>query len=284
MHTCSLPCVKKHKQWAQCSGIRNPAEYRKRSELATESSVDQDFNFITRVERSLQRADSNTQSRGIDLTPSRKPDSRNQKSNLDLELEKRSIIIRRAPKGFSRNKQNKTHWVPLQQCIMWTTEWVLPSGLRHTGQGLENRTVQELFSKATAKHQEGLKRKREHDGSGDSDTRTTASRNELPSTDSKDVDAGLYFYLQKPDVPANVTCLISLKETETLGLQLANRILTEFPTIFVKVEPPDKLTDPFVTEAMYAARYGEDLLTEATKGDESKTTEQGPEEGEVDNV
>lgn len=257
--------------------MRNPAEYRKRSELATESSIDKDFNFITKVERSLERADNNTQDRGLDLTPLRKPESRNQKSNLDLDLDRRSIIVRRAPKGFSRNKQNKSHWVPLQKCIMWTTEWVLPSGIRFTGQGLENRTVHELFSKATAKHQESLKRKRDHDGFESSDSRTTTAKIE-PVSESQDLENELYFYLQKPDVPARVTCLIPLNKTEALAPQLDSRVLTEYPTIFVKAEPPDKIKPPLMTETAYRALCEESLPSEVAKSEDRLSPAQPVEE------
>lgn len=65
--TCSLPCSRRHKLWSQCSGVRDPAAYLKRSELATESAFDRDFNFITKIERSLERAEREAEVRGIPL-------------------------------------------------------------------------------------------------------------------------------------------------------------------------------------------------------------------------
>lgn len=65
--TCSLPCSRRHKLWSQCSGVRDPAAYLKRSELATESAFDRDFNFITGIERTLERAERDAENRGISV-------------------------------------------------------------------------------------------------------------------------------------------------------------------------------------------------------------------------
>ncbi|PYH75749.1 hypothetical protein BO82DRAFT_437203 [Aspergillus uvarum CBS 121591] len=63
--TCSLPCTRRHKLWSQCSGVRDPAAYLRRSELATETAFDRDFNFITGIERSIERAGRDAENRGI---------------------------------------------------------------------------------------------------------------------------------------------------------------------------------------------------------------------------
>ncbi|KAL4734218.1 hypothetical protein BDV11DRAFT_213086 [Aspergillus similis] len=63
--TCSLPCTRRHKLWSQCSGIRDPAAYLRRAELATESAFDRDFNFITSIERRLERASRDAENRGV---------------------------------------------------------------------------------------------------------------------------------------------------------------------------------------------------------------------------
>ncbi|KAL4756466.1 zinc finger HIT domain-containing protein [Aspergillus foveolatus] len=63
--TCSLPCTRRHKLWSQCSGVRDPAAYLRRTELATESAFDRDFNFITSIERRLERASRDAENRGV---------------------------------------------------------------------------------------------------------------------------------------------------------------------------------------------------------------------------
>lgn len=160
IHTCSLPCVKRHKSWAQCSGIRDPAAYRKRSDLATPASVDQDFNFITSVERSLQAADSLFLDKGIDLAPSGvKRRGHEPKRKFDTEIEARGIRLIKAPRGLSRNKQNKSHWTGQHKCLMWTTEWLCYDGDKRIQNVIESKTVGETFVSIFGKNAIHKKRK-----------------------------------------------------------------------------------------------------------------------------
>ncbi|EXJ94039.1 hypothetical protein A1O1_02432 [Capronia coronata CBS 617.96] len=166
IHTCSLPCVKRHKTWAQCSGVRNPAAYRKRADLATPASIDQDFNFITSVERSLQHADDIAQDKGIDLTPSGVARGGHEsKRKFETEIEERGIHLVRAPKGLYRNKQNKSHWAGQYKCIMWTTEWLYFDGRRRVQNVTESRTVGEAFVNIFGKNSIRKKRRRSDDQS-----------------------------------------------------------------------------------------------------------------------
>ena len=112
IRTCSLQCIKRHKLLSECSGVRNPAEYRKRKDLATPQSFDQDFNFISGVERSLERADQDAINRGIILDAEDYANKRPVKGEhrLGVELDQSGVQVRKAPIGMTRNKQNKTHW------------------------------------------------------------------------------------------------------------------------------------------------------------------------------
>ncbi|EHY54122.1 hypothetical protein ABEF92_008265 [Exophiala dermatitidis] len=169
IHTCSLPCVKRHKAWAQCSGIRDPAAYKKRSDLATPSAVDQDFNFITSVERSLQRADELVSDKGIHLAPSGiARGSHGTKRKFDVEVEERGIRLIKAPQGLSRSKQNKSHWAGQHKCLMWTTEWLYFDGEKRIHNVTELRTVGEAFVNIFGKNTIRKKRKR-------SDAQSTAA-------------------------------------------------------------------------------------------------------------
>ncbi|KAJ9160986.1 Box C/D snoRNA protein 1 [Coniochaeta hoffmannii] len=55
VRTCSLPCTKKHKAWASCSGERDPAAFIPRERLVTDAGVDHDYNFISKIERAKER-------------------------------------------------------------------------------------------------------------------------------------------------------------------------------------------------------------------------------------
>ena len=113
--TCSLPCIKRHKLWAQCNGVRDPAAYVKRNELATPSGIDRDYNFITGIERKIDGAERDTEERGIILV--RQPEIRKRQHNqvkgevqMKDALARCGVIIDRAPKGMTRSKQNATNW------------------------------------------------------------------------------------------------------------------------------------------------------------------------------
>ncbi|KAK7746717.1 hypothetical protein SLS53_001904 [Cytospora paraplurivora] len=53
--TCSLPCTKKHKSWANCSGRRDPTAFMPASRLKTASGIDHDYNFLSAIERERDR-------------------------------------------------------------------------------------------------------------------------------------------------------------------------------------------------------------------------------------
>ncbi|ETI20961.1 hypothetical protein G647_07304 [Cladophialophora carrionii CBS 160.54] len=176
IHTCSLPCVKRHKSWAQCSGVRDPTAYRKRADLATPASIDQDFNFITSVERSLQRADALSSINTTDLAPSGL--RRDRKSKFDSAIEERGIRLIKAPKGLSRNKQNKSHWAGESKGVAWTTEWIHYDGRKRNTIVFESSTVGEAFQSVFArKPMHSQKRKR---GSSETESAPVAER-EVPS-------------------------------------------------------------------------------------------------------
>ncbi|KMU87162.1 hypothetical protein CIHG_05103 [Coccidioides immitis H538.4] len=103
--TCSLPCSKRHKLWSQCSGVRDPAAYLKRKELATPAAFDKDFNFITGIERCLERADRDAENRGIMLEDEERSKKKRRTGEytkgeaLLRRIEESGVDVIRAPKG-----------------------------------------------------------------------------------------------------------------------------------------------------------------------------------------
>ncbi|CAG8903815.1 unnamed protein product [Penicillium egyptiacum] len=154
--TCSLPCTRRHKLWSQCSGVRDPAAYLKRNELSTESAFDRDFNFITGIERTLERAEREVDNRGIDLSGGAQADDgeseglahpaagrKRKHPNQGLAkgeaaflrgAETAGVRVIRAPKGMSRNKQNGSRLHPKcfsrHKRLAWTIEWITADGMK----------------------------------------------------------------------------------------------------------------------------------------------------------
>ncbi|KAI4229530.1 MAG: hypothetical protein L6R36_000794 [Xanthoria steineri] len=138
--TCSLPCIKRHKQWASCSGVRDPATYLKRSELATPRGIDHDYNYLTSIERQLDNAERDAESKGIllhngklnGLAPKAHHPAKGEVP-LQNAIKQCRVVVDRAPKGMSRQKQNETYWDKRAKRVVWTVEWVHKNGSRELG-------------------------------------------------------------------------------------------------------------------------------------------------------
>ncbi|KAF1831885.1 HIT finger domain-containing protein [Decorospora gaudefroyi] len=124
--TCSLPCYKRHQQWAQCSGQRDPTKFMKKSQLVTPAGIDHDFNFLSGVERNLEKAEK-VASTAFAGAPS-EAKSKSQRAGVQFsKLEAAAgVNIIRAPQGLSRQKENKSHLSSTKrarQNAVWTIEW-----------------------------------------------------------------------------------------------------------------------------------------------------------------
>ncbi|RMY97997.1 hypothetical protein D0862_07788 [Hortaea werneckii] len=130
--TCSLPCYKKHQQRASCSGKRDPAAYQKKSQLATASGLDRDYNYLKGVERQIDVAGQEAEDRGIGA---KNATSKNvlrgwrADSALQRYLVQNNINIEHAPKGMSRQRNNQTRPTKSNR-IVWTVEWLTADGQR----------------------------------------------------------------------------------------------------------------------------------------------------------
>lgn len=78
----------------------------KRKELATPAGIDHDYNFLTGVERAVDRAEQEAERKGIPLDS--KPGSTGMK--LEQGLRESMVAVRKSPKGMSRQKENRTAW------------------------------------------------------------------------------------------------------------------------------------------------------------------------------
>ena len=278
--------MKKHKIWSQCSGVRNPAAYRKRADLETPESVDQDYNFITSIERGLQRADADVAERGVTLDGGDTKRLIRGQARLWKEIEDSGAIVMKAPAGLSRSKQNKTHWNNKEKCLAWTIEWVLPDGDRLYQNCLAKRTVQEAFTFCVGKKVLSIKRKpsegipppKRRRGKPEVEDRTcltqphpepaldeaphqsrteaenSRDRQEKDKTDQpgppsmSDILSGLHFYLHRPNTLSNTTCVIPISLDFRIADIVKDHLLLEFPTILIRNEPPESLPNPFITE------------------------------------
>ncbi|KAL9025742.1 MAG: hypothetical protein Q9196_005487 [Gyalolechia fulgens] len=154
----------RHKQWASCSGIRDPAAYVKRSDLATPKGIDHDYNYLTSIERQFDIAERALESRGIRLYDenrrgARKRGLKSVRGQLPLEnaIKQRRVVVDKAPKGMSRQKQNATCWdknaikklrlINRAKRMVWTIEWVHKNGSKEIGQCPETESIDAAYNK-----------------------------------------------------------------------------------------------------------------------------------------
>lgn len=174
--TCSLSCYKRHQQRASCNGQRDPAAYLKRSEWATPSGIDRDYNYLKSVERHVDSTGKEVRERGIATSDSRRGGERGAASNkkvskswipgsaLQNYLSENNIMVEKAPTGMSRQKANLTR-VTHKGNVMWTVEWVDMDGKKSIDDECsEGRQINDLWIEVSAKRlnaEKGKKRKRE---------------------------------------------------------------------------------------------------------------------------
>ncbi|KAI0846591.1 hypothetical protein F5Y00DRAFT_243523 [Daldinia vernicosa] len=146
--TCSLACVKKHKKWSSCNGERDPTVYVPREKLKTDAGIDHDYNFLTKIERSVERVEKILkEEKDIlpqDDTASRPPpnkrarlhkgqsrgrvtfeqDSRRWDKNSMQRMRQLGIRVASVPYGMTRAKENKTSWNKRTRTMNWQVEWL----------------------------------------------------------------------------------------------------------------------------------------------------------------
>lgn len=153
IRTCSLPCIKKHKAWSECSGERDPTTYIPRSKLRTPAGIDHDYNFLYGMERSMERGEKIiVEEKGLvqqeELRPLtvqevrwkpgrdgrkrkvlvtrvlREAKGRSFERFLMQRLRKLNIKIVCVPQGMSRQKENNTTLNRKSGRINWQVEWL----------------------------------------------------------------------------------------------------------------------------------------------------------------
>ncbi|KAI1139587.1 hypothetical protein F5Y05DRAFT_379472 [Hypoxylon sp. FL0543] len=146
--TCSLTCVKKHKKWSSCNGERDPTVFIPREKLKTDAGIDHDYNFLTKIERSVERTEKILREEK-DILPQEETTSRppphkrarlhkgQSRGRVTLEENSRrwdrnsiqrmrhlGINVTSLPYGMARAKENKTSWNKRTRTMNWQVEWL----------------------------------------------------------------------------------------------------------------------------------------------------------------
>ncbi|KAF8426036.1 hypothetical protein EV426DRAFT_40798 [Tirmania nivea] len=270
--TCSLACSKKHKVYSQCTGVRDPTAFVKRTQLAKPSKLSQDYNYLMSVEKAITRgpilsiegpelvreggeADSDEDGKEeakIVLGAGQLGDAERERLARQIE-ETRGVVVRQAPRGIKRARENETVFVSgrkRRRTVRWTVEWLLYD---HTTSTNLSSTVNEPKRSLSTRVQENLPLAEAfltklH---SESNTRPIPS-SATPSTTilSRCLNPSLQqpifskasrraftstcrFYLKAANVPANKPTLIELGPEKSLAHALKGQVVLEFPTVVV---------------------------------------------------
>ncbi|OTA87067.1 hypothetical protein M434DRAFT_35510 [Hypoxylon sp. CO27-5] len=166
--TCSLTCVKKHKKWSSCNGERDPTVYIPREKLKTDAGIDHDYNFLTKIERSVERTEKILREEKDILpqedTTSRQPpnkrarlhkgrsrgrvtfeeNSRRWDRNSIQRMRQLGINVTSLPYGMTRAKENKTSWNKRTRTMNWQVEWLEWKHVAPTGDGTNPKPTRVL--------------------------------------------------------------------------------------------------------------------------------------------
>ncbi|KAL8805368.1 MAG: hypothetical protein Q9200_005448 [Gallowayella weberi] len=249
----------------------DPAAYLKRSELATPKGIDHDYNYLTSIERQLDNAERNADSRGIFLYNDHQKKLHHPAKGevpLDNAIKQCRVVIDRAPKGMSRQKQNETHW---------DRKLVAPKAVEAEKPPKKKRKPNKDVSKSTiTTHITPPKDKPSRlpatsptiprKPSLDHHTTAQSPSSQEPPLPSPNLEQPsspqLHFYLLLPSTPTSYRVLVPLSSSDTLSTALTDRLVLEFPTIYALKQLPEKLPTGFKTEEDYLKKLAENGQTD----------------------
>lgn len=324
LRTCSLACIKRHKVWYECSGVRDATVFVPVKELYTVGGINHDYNFITSIERALERADRIViDEKGLIPKRSERQEfaasRRFKRKRVDDEVEifeadntkkrmvseahrlkhacaKSCVMVEKAPPGMQRSKDNTSR--VYHGKISWQIEWITDDGKHMLGRIGEKIPLgegyEEILRKSSGlpsekrrnpddlKREDSAKRRKIIDDMARSKPIEAASYLQNPKSarwnvqSSNSIHPGqflklpketsinlprekvvpfqsqYYFYLLRPSTPACQPKVVApLDSTDTLSKLLRNRVVLEFPTIYVSKNRPAKMPKCFMMEASY---------------------------------
>ncbi|XP_017275879.1 box C/D snoRNA protein 1 [Kryptolebias marmoratus] len=116
-HSCSLLCVKKHKDDTGCSGVRNKTAFVTLSQF-DEMALLSDYRFL---EDTGRFADSSTRDDMI-----RAPRTTAKAKKLATHARKMNITLRFLPVTFTRSKENSTFFLTKEKRFLWHLKLIFP--------------------------------------------------------------------------------------------------------------------------------------------------------------
>ncbi|KAF1817060.1 hypothetical protein P152DRAFT_510367 [Eremomyces bilateralis CBS 781.70] len=222
IRTCSLPCFQRHKAWASCSGKRDPAKYMKKSELSTEPAFDHDYNFLAGIERVIDKAERDVESRGMEKAERMDRGGRGfgrrgggqgttgearvalrEETRLKDAVGRAQVIWERAPKGMARRKMNQSHYLNRSKRIRWMVEWIHDDGSKRLGHMIENESLADGYRAMIEPKESRSSKKRKRPSEGEGPVHNESQDGNLPPDQSLQPEPNEVEVAKQPDQPTS---------------------------------------------------------------------------------
>ncbi|XP_065837650.1 box C/D snoRNA protein 1-like [Oscarella lobularis] len=212
--TCSLRCVKNHKETFSCEGKRDPTKFIALKAF-TDADLINDYRFLEEVNRLADKSSRENRS-FVARRPFRARKSwwTPREDALEKFARTRGIKFRRLPKGFSKRSENTSFYSTRTKSIHWRIRWHFP---RAEADYVDDKVHENtLLNKALEKYINVEK--------GD-----PILTHRLKMYWKSEVS----LLLRNEYSPANQIRYFKLDLTQSLGENLRNKTLVEYPTLIV---------------------------------------------------
>ncbi|KAJ7986323.1 hypothetical protein DPEC_G00338740 [Dallia pectoralis] len=138
-HSCSLSCVKKHKEESGCSGVRDKTAFVALSKM-DEMNLLSDYRFLEDTGRMADSASRDTLIRGPVYSKAKR---------LSAQARKLNITLRLLPKTFSKSRENSTICIKKENRFLWHLKLLFPqSSSEFTERRVsDDQTLEQILSR-----------------------------------------------------------------------------------------------------------------------------------------
>lgn len=260
--TCSAECVKRHKLRSECSGEVDPAKFVPRREISDNPSlVNRDYNYLLNFERKInlgmndvklnarpmfkRQPGNNKRQRLDDSTDGRIKMVNKRYNSPNYSIKRDNVLVINLPQGMTRATQNKSGYDKKAGTYTWTVEWVL---VDKDGKAFGNFTSSRLKEETTL--------------------RDALSVNPMASAMGVEPESiekeKLHFSIENV-ISMGKRSIIRLNGEDSLAKALANKVVLEFPKIYVTYSP--ETWEEYVEEEKEA--YGIESETDSSSDSSS---------------
>lgn len=143
--SCSLLCVRAHKEASGCTGQRATSTYRAMSNF-DEQTLLRDYRFLENGTRTLDSADRRLQ-KAAPNEPQAQATQSPARRELLREARRRGVLLELLPQGMQRQRENTSRHARREHTLRWRVEVVFcKAGVKHAEEAVaEGTTIEDLL-------------------------------------------------------------------------------------------------------------------------------------------